>query len=356
MLHELVASPGGERLAFANNRHELWLLDLGGAPRKLDQSVGARISDLAFSPDGRWLAYVWSAKTHTTTTIRLVECETGRIVDATTALREDRAPAWDPEGKYLYFISTRDFNPVYDALQFDLSFPEAMRNRIVVTLQAAQANPFVAKPAPLHKPRSDDDDDDDDDSKRVIPEVVVDADGLPLRMLPFPVDEGDYDRIVAAKGARSSRAFRCAASARATASCTKTPKVSCRRTISNSSAARRWRRRSRTSCSAPTRARWSTSRTASCARSTRAQTCPKNATTKSAAAEIGRRTGWLDLARDQRAGRAARRVAPDAARSVALAARELLGPAHVGGRLAGSAAALRGAAAEGAHAQRALRT
>jgi len=56
-----------------------------------------------------------------------VECATGRIVDATTALREDRSPAWDPEGKYLYFLSTRDFYPVYDALQFELSFPEAWR-------------------------------------------------------------------------------------------------------------------------------------------------------------------------------------------------------------------------------------
>ena len=197
VLHELVASPAGGRLAFANNRHELWMLDLGAAPRKLDQSIGERIGDLAFSPDGRWLAYVWSPKTQTTT-IRLVECETGRVVEATNALREDRSPAWDPEGQYLYFISTRDFHPVYDALQFELSFPEASKPYLV-TLRATQANPFVAKPAPLHKPR-DDDDDDEDDKKRVKPEIVVDADGLPQRMLAFPVDEGAYDRIVAAKG------------------------------------------------------------------------------------------------------------------------------------------------------------
>jgi tricorn protease len=198
ILHELVASPAGTRLAFANNRHELWMLDLGAAPRRLDQSIGERINDLAFSPDGRWLAYVWSPKTHTTT-IRLVECETGRIVDATSALREDRSPAWDPEGKYLYFISTRDFHPVYDALQFELSFPEASKPYLV-TLRREHPNPFVAKPAPLHKPRGDDDDDDDDDRKRPKPEVVVEADGLPQRMLAFPVDEGAYDRIAAAKG------------------------------------------------------------------------------------------------------------------------------------------------------------
>jgi tricorn protease len=197
VLHELVASPSGDRLAFANNRHELWLLDLGGEPRLLDKSVGERISDLAFSPDGEWLAYVWSPKAHTTI-IRLAECATGRVVDATTALREDRSPAWDPEGDYLYFISTRDFHPVYDALQFELSFPEASRPYLV-TLRETLANPFVAKPAPLHK-RRDDDDDDEEDEKPPKPPVVVEAGGLPLRMLAFPVEEGAYDRIAAARG------------------------------------------------------------------------------------------------------------------------------------------------------------
>ncbi|MDB5041333.1 MAG: peptidase [Candidatus Eremiobacteraeota bacterium] len=198
VLHELVASPAGDRLAFATNRHELWLVDIGSAPRKLDTSIGERIDDLAFSPDGAWLAYVWSAKAHTTI-VRLVECATGRLVDATTALREDRSPAWDPEGKYLYFISTRDFHPVYDALQFELSFPEASRPYLV-TLRADLTNPFIPKPAALHKAHDDDDEKDDDDKKDAKPPVVIDADGLPLRMIAFPVEEGAYDRIAGAKG------------------------------------------------------------------------------------------------------------------------------------------------------------
>jgi tricorn protease len=200
VLHQLVASPAGDRLAFATNRHELWLVDLHGAPRKLDTSVGERIDELAFSPDGRWLAYTWSPKAHTTI-VRLAECASGTIVDATSPLREDRSPAWDPEGNYLYFISTRDFHPVYDALQFELSFPEAWRPYLL-TLRKDVANPFVAKPAPLHKRRDDDDEDEDEQEGKKVPkpEVVVEPDGLPLRMLAFPVDEGAYDRIAGVKG------------------------------------------------------------------------------------------------------------------------------------------------------------
>ena len=85
ILHDLAASPAGDRIAFATNRHELWLLDLGHKPRLVDRSVGDWIDDLAFSPDGAWLAYTWSPKAHTTI-VRLVECGSGRIIDATSAL------------------------------------------------------------------------------------------------------------------------------------------------------------------------------------------------------------------------------------------------------------------------------
>lgn len=200
---ELVASPCGERLAFANHRHELYVLDLGGEPRLLDTSPAWRCMDLAFSPDGKWLAYTWSPKS-ATMIIRIADCESGALIDATEALREDRAPAWDPDGKYLYFISARDFNPVYDALQFDLSFPHAMRP-YVVTLRLDVANPFVPLPAPLHRGKDDDGDDedegDDGDAKTAKPPkpVTIDAAGMPHRILAFPVEEGSYARVAGAK-------------------------------------------------------------------------------------------------------------------------------------------------------------
>ena len=200
---ELVASPCGDRLAFANHRHELFMLDLGSEPRKLDASQAWRCIDLAFSPDGRWLAYVWSPKS-STMIVRIADCESGAVVDATEALREDRSPAWDPEGKYLYFISARDFNPIYDALQFDLSFPHAMRP-YVVTLRRDVPNPFVAVPAPLHHAKDDDDADEDDEGgddkpKKAPKPVLIDTDGLAHRILAFPVEEGNYANVAGVKG------------------------------------------------------------------------------------------------------------------------------------------------------------
>ena len=197
-LTDLVASPVDDTLAFANHRHELFALAPGGKPRLLDTSRGWRVTDLAFSPDGRYIAYAYSPAQYTSI-VRIADLSDDSIHDATSALRTDRAPAWDPEGKYLYFISTRDFNPVYDALQFDLSFPQAMRP-FVATLRRDVPNPFVPKPGPIHGKKADDENEDESDEKPAKLAIEIDFAGLPQRILGFPVEEGHYEQIAGVKG------------------------------------------------------------------------------------------------------------------------------------------------------------
>jgi tricorn protease len=205
---ELAASPTADVVAVANHRHELLLVDLGdGRVRTIDTSPASHIRDLAFSPDGRWLAYCCAvqpdnalAANPDTSIVRIAKVKSGTVHDVTTLLRVDRAPSWDPEGQYLYFISTRDFNPVYDALQFDLSFPQAMRP-FLVTLRDDVPDPFVPKPAPLHRDHRHDDDDRDDPKRDAKPpKIDIDFDGIAGRIIGFPVEEGRYEQIVAARG------------------------------------------------------------------------------------------------------------------------------------------------------------
>ena len=67
----------------------------------------------------------------------------------TTALTEpefrDSAPAFDPQGRYLYFVSVRTFDPVYDNVRFDLSFPRGARPYLIA-LQAGGRPPFDPEP------------------------------------------------------------------------------------------------------------------------------------------------------------------------------------------------------------------
>lgn len=204
---ELAVSPVADVVAVSNHRHELLVVDLTERRvRTIDRSPASHVRDLAFSPDGRWIAYSCAVAADSialpsadTAIVRIAKVKSGAVTDVTPLMRVDRAPVWDPDGNYLYFISTRDFNPVYDALQFDLSFPQASRP-FLLTLRDDVPNPFVPKPNPVHKDRKADDDDEGRGRERKPPRIEIDFDGIRGRILGFPVEEGKYEQIVAARG------------------------------------------------------------------------------------------------------------------------------------------------------------
>ncbi len=144
---ELEVAPTGDSVALTNHRNELLVVDLAGEEptlRQLDRSPFGRIEGMAWSFDSRWLAYGF-ATTGQTMAIKLAEIETGATTQVTNPTLRDRNPAFDPEGKYLYFIGQRDYDPVYDELQFDLGFPKGSRP-FAITLRKDLPNPFIPHP------------------------------------------------------------------------------------------------------------------------------------------------------------------------------------------------------------------
>ncbi len=193
----MLAAPKADVVAIGNHRYELIVVDLTTGEGKLvDRSPAMRIEDLAWSPDGRWLAYSWSPYTDAAI-IKIADVQSGETHDVTSLVRMDVTPTFDPDGKYLYFLSTRDFNPIYDSMQFDLGFPNAVRP-FAVSLRRDIPSPFVPAPKPVvHRAL--------DDKKEELPspdpmQIGIDFDGIADRVIGFPVDEGRYGQIEAAKG------------------------------------------------------------------------------------------------------------------------------------------------------------
>ena len=139
---ELVASPCGDRLAFANHRHELYVLDLGGEPRMLDTSKAWRCIDLAFSPDGRWLAYVWSPKA-STSIVRIADCTDGTLIDVTdAAARRPLARLGSRRQVSLLHLGAR-FQPDLRRAAVRPELSARACGPFVATLRADVPNPFV---------------------------------------------------------------------------------------------------------------------------------------------------------------------------------------------------------------------
>ncbi len=220
----LISSPRTPEVALTNHRYELLLVDLESRTlRVLDQSRHAPIRGLAWSPDGRWIAYGF-ADTQQSSMIKLCRVETGETFAVTRPVLRDGWPAFDPEGKYLYFLSYRDFDPVRDSLHFDLGFPSAMRPYLV-TLRADLPSPFVpvvpatesgsAKSDAEEPKEQDKETDQANNAEHDAPEeneaekgesrpeagvLRIDLDGIADRIVAFPVPTGQYGQIRGIKG------------------------------------------------------------------------------------------------------------------------------------------------------------
>src|SRR5215469_10059415 len=146
---ELELSPTAEVVAIANHRNQLLLVDLrvpSPALRVLDRSEFGELDGIAWSPDGRWLAYGFPDSPQTSV-IKICNTEDGATAFVTSRVLSDTMPAFDPEGRYLFFIGMRDFDPVFDHIQFDLGFPRAARP-FAIPLRKDVPDPFVPVPKP----------------------------------------------------------------------------------------------------------------------------------------------------------------------------------------------------------------
>lgn len=201
---ELLPSPNNDHVAITNNRNEVLLVDLQSRELKvIDRSTTLHDTSIAWSPDGQWLAFNHADDTETSF-LMIANITTGEKHQVTEPTLQDVAPSFDPEGKYLYFLSYREYDPVYDNLHFDLSFPRGVRPYLL-TLQKETENPFIKQPK---APKSMKDmmekfseaGKHQEAEKEAAKGITIDFDGITRRILPFPVPEGRYSQVKGAKG------------------------------------------------------------------------------------------------------------------------------------------------------------
>lgn len=196
---DLATPPEGTLVAVANHRHELFLVDPeAGTARLLDRSEAGGLDGVVWSPDGRWLAYSF-AVTPSTRSIKLCELPGGATHLVTRPEFRDVRPSWDPEGRFLYFLSYRTFDPVYDNLYFDLGFPKAVRPYLV-TLRAEEPSPFVPKPKGLKSDKPSAPSPPAGGEQEPVEPIRIDVEGIGGRVVAVPVPEGRYSQVVGIKG------------------------------------------------------------------------------------------------------------------------------------------------------------
>ncbi|MFQ5669235.1 MAG: PDZ domain-containing protein [Acidobacteriota bacterium] len=142
-------SPDSEKMVFADQTMAINLYDMKtDKVTRLDRGLymfqGALSAfHAAWSADSRWVAFSRGLASRNST-IFLYDTREKALHQATSGFYNDQVPVFDPEGKYLYFLSGRTFEPSYSAL--DNSWIYANTTRIVaVPLRAGIASPIAPR-------------------------------------------------------------------------------------------------------------------------------------------------------------------------------------------------------------------
>ena len=201
----LRVSPKENKISVSNNRHQLFLIDTKNeAVTEIAKSKFGRIEDFCFSPDGNFICYSM-ANTQYNSSLYLYDIERSENHQITADGFNDFQPTFDPDGRYIYFLSAREFNPVYDTSFFQLGFPLGVRPYLL-TLKKDTLSPFsqeYSRLFPRKHSRSDKDNNVKNGKEKSKKEeklkISVDYENIEDRVISFPLPEKNYLQIAAVK-------------------------------------------------------------------------------------------------------------------------------------------------------------
>ncbi len=195
-------APDGKSIAYADYTFSLFVVDVQTKESKLvDRSAAWEIREYVFSPDSAWLAYV-KPEANELDTIHIYSMSEQHSFPVTTNFTRETSPAWDPKGRYLYFLSSRSFNPLHGELDYQFIVTRTEKPCAVI-LQANGKSPFLPDEL-LEDGASDADtapDPVNDAAKRgaktetVVAPVEIDIQGITSRVVEFPVAADAYGAL-----------------------------------------------------------------------------------------------------------------------------------------------------------------
>ncbi len=191
-VYKMAWSPDGTKILFGNKDFSIFYVDLASKKLvKVDSSNQMKndefyweVADYVWSPDSKWIAYSF-VQYNRNSQIFLYSLETGRKVPVTDDFYDNLYPAFDASGRWLYYVSSRNFEVQMDFYEDNhvLSAPQQV---VAVQLRDGEAPPFSAEAAASAKA--------DPGPFR------IDLEGLRQRSYPLPVAAGNLFYLKAGKG------------------------------------------------------------------------------------------------------------------------------------------------------------
>jgi tricorn protease len=214
--YQIFWSPDSKKISFIDFAHDIQIFDMETSQMtkvdNIDWLSHPSLSgfELSWSADSNWIAYTQVLKNFQSV-IMLYDVKAKKSHQVTSGYYSDHSPAFDPEGKYLYFFTERSLSPIYSPLDGTWIYPNTTR------ITAVSLRKDV--PSPL-APRNDAEKVEEEKGKKEIPkeeqpkeekpekkeeekkpeELKIDLEGFESRLVVLPPSAGNYSMLRAIKG------------------------------------------------------------------------------------------------------------------------------------------------------------
>ncbi len=139
-------SPDSKKISFTDKRLNLWVIDIEkGAPVKVDTNPFEnpfQVVDANWSPDNKWIVYSRQLKNRLCA-IFVYSVETAKSSQITDGLSDARFPAFDKNGKYIYFTASTDTGPTTGWLDMSAAPFQTTRSVYAVVLKNDDSSPLA---------------------------------------------------------------------------------------------------------------------------------------------------------------------------------------------------------------------
>jgi tricorn protease len=233
-------SPDSKKIAYSDKRLQLWYIELDHPTPKLvdtDYFGGFGPAQLSqtWSPDNKWIAYTRQLPSGQHA-VFVYSLEQGKTFQITDGMSDALFPAWDSNGKYLYFTASTDVALATAGLDMSSDEHRITRSVYVAVLSKDEKSPLAPesdeeKPKEEKKPeqnkskddktkdnakdkekdkdkaadksadkdKDDKDKDKDKDKKEEAVVVKIDIDGISQRILSLPIPAKNYINLLPGK-------------------------------------------------------------------------------------------------------------------------------------------------------------
>jgi tricorn protease len=206
--YELLWSPDSKKIAWADRMQRLQVVDV--ATKKVTPVASSKaweIREFNWSPDSKWIAYA-KPEEEVMTNVYLYSLDSKKSAAVSDGWFDCESPTFSGDGKYLFFVSYRDFHPTYSRTEWNHSYQD-MARVYLVTLAKDTPSPFKPtsdetavkendKPKAADKSKEKDEAPAKKDPKK--PEkkgttVKVDLDGIQDRVLSLSISPANYRNL-----------------------------------------------------------------------------------------------------------------------------------------------------------------